>query len=447
MSAAIVCLLAQNFGYSKTIRAFNVFCNNYSGPAGDINEGINADKYLIDDLLREQISEAGWGVKVEITEIIGQGATLANMVQAWQKFAATVQPEDTVFVHFSGHGAMVGKDQIQILQFCDEKPLMRTEWAESIGALNCRLKIFITDCCSSFSETEVAEGDDPVTPWSTLYHLLVLHEGFVNVTAASPGESAWATPIGGYFTVNLHSDMQRYKTWQEVLQNTCARVSTETAESAPSQQTPKVFSLAKYTGEKQGFSLPAFIIPDSSNRRLTRSELAPLGLELLYIARNEIVARHGYDFSTPLLQNYFGMQPWYQRVPGKKSYNMNPTESRNAELIKEIEIKKGGPFIRYVDDIDTNSVDPDIFPYSSSRVLSRTAVESLSLPQLSIARNEIFARHGYPFRSAILADYFSLKPYYTRNPRATSPNFNGVERQNLWLIKKIERIRGGAYSW
>ncbi|HRQ89328.1 MAG TPA: YARHG domain-containing protein, partial [Bacteroidia bacterium] len=87
------------------------------------------------------------------------------------------------------------------------------------------------------------------------------------------------------------------------------------------------------------------------------------------------------------------------------------------------------------------------FPYSSDRTLSRSVVQTLSLPELSIARNEIFARHGFPFSSRALQEYFALKPWYVRDESARSPDFNPVEKHNIWLIEKIERLQGGAYKW
>ncbi|MDA8633152.1 hypothetical protein N9L71_05290 [Verrucomicrobiales bacterium] len=38
------------------------------------------------------------------------------------------------------------------------------------------------------------------------------------------------------------------------------------------------------------------------------------------------------------------------------------------------------------------------------------------------------------------------KTYYERRKSEAEPNFNAVEEHNIWLIRKIERINGGAYS-
>ncbi len=447
-----------------TIHVFPVFCNAYPGDAGAINSSVTADRFVINGIFREHISEAGWGVRVKMMEVTGMDATKEEIERRFREMAADVGPEDTVFVHFSGHGVIPdAAEQVQFLQTCDLQLINRDEWANWIEGLPCRLKIFITDCCSSYPPSrELAEGDDDVAPWETLYYLLLKHEGFVNITAASPGQFAYGTERGGYLTVNLESDMQRFKTWSEVFQATQSRVQEEsiaearlTGDAEMTPQRPFAYSLGRplFAGAAVAADLPgsiAYVLPDSNRRALEVRELDRLGLQQLYLARNEIFARHGYDFSTSLLQSYFASRPWYNRKPGFKSPALSETEVRNAELIKDVEISLGGPFITYASSLPGDGgagAVPDIFAYSSVQPLVRSVVQSLSLPELNLARNEIYARHGYPFQTRALQDYFARKPWYRPQAGATNPSFNAVEKQNLWLIKKIERIKGGPHQW
>ena len=462
LSKAVVLILApfmileSEAEEMKTIRVFSVICDAYPGEAGAINQGVKADGFLINDIMKEQISVQGWGARLEMVELRGVEATKAQLQQRFSTFCKSVKPDDTVFVYFSGHGVILdrGTNDIQ-LQTCDQALISRKGLSDQIDGLNCRLKIFITDCCSSFSRKEVAEGDDIIKPWSTIYFLLLRHEGFVNITAASPGEEAYATNVGSFLTVNLHSDMQRYKTWDRVFSETRKRVVKETREDAPRQQTPLAYSMAKPVKElaSGNDALPAeagFVIPDSHKRQLTRKELENMGLQQLYLARNEIAARHGYYFKTPMLYTYFSSLAWYESNSENKSYSLSTLEAKNALLIREIEVENGGPFIgaaRIPDSVSAIKETPDIFSYSSNRALSRSVVESLTLPQLSIARNEIYARHGYPFKGTFLSRYFSKKSYYRRIERATNPKFNDVETLNIWLLKKVERIKGGPHQW
>ena len=459
---ALMLVLATPARAEPTIHVFGVFCDAYQGDAGNINQSVTADRYMVEETFCDHIPQQGWGVQVRMNILSGANASEAEIFRRWELLSGQVGPEDTVYVHFSGHGIILDPASgVQFLETVDSKAINRNGWAESIAALPCRLKIFVTDCCSSYPPTELAEGDDEVEPWETLYFLLLRHEGFVDITAASPGQYAFGTARGGYLTVNLHSDMQRFRTWEAVFGAASERVWEETTEllrgegdSDTSPQRPVAYGLGRaLPGTGADTAMPeavAWIIPDSNRRALTEAELSSMSLQQLYLARNEVFARHGYDFGTPLLQRYFGSRSWYRAKPGFKSPSLSDVETRNAELILAVEKDNGGPFISPAKSLPgdgSTAAVPDMFPYSSQQPLPRSVLQGLTAQELSIARNEIFARHGYPFRSKALQNYFARKPWYRRNPRMTDPPFNSVEKQNVWLIRKIERIQGGAYSW
>ncbi len=462
----LVCLLAP-LASARQIHSFRLFCDAYPGEAGNINESVAADRLMVSSFFANNIREQAWGVTQRTIDLYGANANLEQFRRRWAEFSQGIGADDTVYVHFSGHGVIPDRETgEQVLQLCDENAISRLEWAKLIKALPCRLKIFVTDCCSSYMDHDLAEGDEEVYPWNTVHTLLLRHEGFVDITAASPGQPAYGTQTGGYLTINLLSDMARFRTWKEVFFHTQARVYEECvrdirangpADKLP--QRPYAYSLGKPRiagGGHAGLAttpdpeVSGFVLPDSNTREFTAAQLQSLGLLQLYLARNEIFARHGYDFSTPMLQRYFAAQPWYQRRPGMKNPELSRIESRNSDLILQVEKSKGGPFIAgkiQLPDQGGSKPAPDVFAYSSKQMIPRPALERLTLPQLSIARNEIYARHGYPFRSKTLQQFFARKPGYRRNPAATDPDFNAVEKQNLWLIKKLERIKGGPHSW
>jgi len=448
-----------------SIRAFLVFCNGYPGALGNINESVTMDSHIVKGMLRDNISEQAWGVNFELTEVSGDAATSENVMRSFEEFSRTVGPDDTVYVHFSGHGVIPDSTtNEQFLQFCDLELRSREAWARQIENLPARLRILVSDCCSSYPVKELAEGPEEVNPWNSFYYLLMLHEGFVDITAASPGQDAYGTERGGFLTVNLSSDMQRYKSWEKVFQRTQTRVFQETSAEIRSlgdptlkPQEPLARSLGQPVFDERNpdASVPEdvkYILPDSDRRLVSVDELRGLTLHQLYFARNEIFARHGFDFATPLLRYYFGDRFWYQRREGFKSPSLSEIEKANIAAIQQVEAEKGGPFAPHGNMVITgmerdNTAPPDLFPYSSSEPLSRVAVQNLSLQELSIARNEIYARHGFPFSSQTLSNYFEQKPYYLRDESAKNPNLSPIEEQNLWLIRKIERLKGGPYEW
>ncbi|MGF1626744.1 MAG: YARHG domain-containing protein, partial [Alphaproteobacteria bacterium] len=78
-----------------------------------------------------------------------------------------------------------------------------------------------------------------------------------------------------------------------------------------------------------------FIIPDSSQRALTRADLAGLSPSQLRIARNEIYARHGYIFQNAELQAWFSAQPWY--TPISRQVTLSRIEEQNVALLRAVE--------------------------------------------------------------------------------------------------------------
>lgn len=84
-----------------------------------------------------------------------------------------------------------------------------------------------------------------------------------------------------------------------------------------------------------------------------------------------------------------------------------------------------------------------VFPESSSSYLSKSQVKSLSNYQLGIARNEIYARHGYIFKLKTFRDYFESQSWYVpRYSNESSIQLNSVEVYNVDLIKAEENRRG-----
>ena len=85
-----------------------------------------------------------------------------------------------------------------------------------------------------------------------------------------------------------------------------------------------------------------------------------------------------------------------------------------------------------------------VLPESNTRVYSQSELAGLSLSELFIARNEIYARHGRQFTDKTLQDYFSGKSWYsgTIAPSAFDPSvLNSCERQNVDAILAPEAAR------
>lgn len=89
----------------------------------------------------------------------------------------------------------------------------------------------------------------------------------------------------------------------------------------------------------------------------------------------------------------------------------------------------------------TASNNDYIFPDSDKRYLTASEVSTLSKEMLGYARNEIFARHGYVFKTDKYAQYFSSKSWYRQDPNfeGGSSSFNQYENANIKLIQEYEK--------
>ena len=74
--------------------------------------------------------------------------------------------------------------------------------------------------------------------------------------------------------------------------------------------------------------------PFTANSVVTRSKLRYYSPEELRLMRNEIMARHGYSFSSLDLQQHFGMKSWYHPLNDNNHIHLSLGEVLNVELIK-----------------------------------------------------------------------------------------------------------------
>lgn len=81
-----------------------------------------------------------------------------------------------------------------------------------------------------------------------------------------------------------------------------------------------------------------------------------------------------------------------------------------------------------------------VFPDSDCTYLTENQVASLSNYQLGIARNEIYARHGYIFSTQKYITYFNSQSWYS--PITKNVTLNSIEDYNVRLIKAEESRRG-----
>lgn len=116
-----------------------------------------------------------------------------------------------------------------------------------------------------------------------------------------------------------------------------------------------------------------------------------------------------------------------------KDVNINITEDSKPDPV--VIVQENPQPVYYSSDF--------IFPQSSTKYLSQSQVSSLSDYQLGIARNEIYARHGYIFKLDRFKSYFESQSWYVpRYSEVSSISLNEIETYNVALIKAEEDSRG-----
>lgn len=182
----------------------------------------------------------------------------------------------------------------------------------------------------------------------------------------------------------------------------------------------------------------SYIFPNSSTQKLTEAEIRAVDKSLWAYGRNEIYARHGYEFKNSTYRKYFENKTWY--TPGGFSTSdLNSVEWYNMELLKKMEnggssSSSGGSASGSSSSGTSSSY---IFPNSSTKKLTKDEILAVDRSLWAYGRNEIYARHGYSFKTAAYRKYFQGKSWYKEGGFSTS-DLNSIEWYNMDLIKQME---------
>jgi len=113
-------------------------------------------------------------------------------------------PNDTLLFYYSGHGATFeGRGHVLTTS---QGNLLRSDLRAVVAQRRARLSVLLTDCCSSLvrarPQPPTAGAPAPRPQVSPMLRCLLLqHQGIVDVTSSSFGESSWSRQgTGGLFT-------------------------------------------------------------------------------------------------------------------------------------------------------------------------------------------------------------------------------------------------------
>ncbi len=123
---------------------------------------------------------------------------------------------------------------------------------------------------------------------------------------------------------------------------------TPSAPATPSQSTAS--SSSAVPSRTMASAKGGYVIPDSASRYLSACELRKYSDWQLYIARNEIYARHGRGFKKANLRNYFNNCSWYtyrydaDYFDNYLSDTLSDIEQTNAVTILDVENARNSPY-------------------------------------------------------------------------------------------------------
>jgi len=214
------------------------------------------------------------------------------------------------------------------------------------------------------------------------------------------------------------------------------------------------------------------------DREITEKDLEGRTLRELSLMRNTIYARAGNEFSRKWLHAYFTAQPWYKETGYDKS-KISELDRKNAEKIAQREagmpkedlvarrevlrqMKERG---QWNNDLnvelglishalgETVEWDPSLelrnpleSPGLLDKLITVKQIGDFSRRDLRILRNMIYARHGRPFVSLILQEYFGRMAWYKVDPQYSDKRLTDIDKKNIKIVLSVEQQRGGPLS-
>lgn len=155
----------------------------------------------------------------------------------------------------------------------------------------------------------------------------------------------------------------------------------------------------------------------------------------------EVLANHGFVFedadddegsgrrlSAATLQNYFDERYWYTRQPEFDAKTLSTIEQQNLDTIALAVTKQLG-----------RAVSPGMMNLFRATELTDTMLSKVSIADLRLLRNEVYARHGRPFQTSWLAENFRRYSWYRPRKDYADAELTPAERANIAVITAREQ--------
>ncbi len=130
---------------------------------------------------------------------------------------------------------------------------------------------------------------------------------------------------------------------------------------------------------------------------------------------------------------------YYFGTPTDVPYDCEDEEvAKDYELLQQDLEQIKASIVIDVPQIHTNASEY-VFPMSEYYPLTEDMLLNMGENDLWLARNEIYARHGYHFKNGYLQSYFEKYAWYEdRGDSFSEDEFSQIEKDNVSLFKKME---------
>ncbi len=164
------------------------------------------------------------------------------------------------------------------------------------------------------------------------------------------------------------------------------------------------------------------------DRALTRKKFGPHTNAEWTVLAAEIQAIHGKRFDgTPWLQQYFDERYWYRPADRYDPKSLSDIERKNLQLIDTIQRQQ-----RRV------ALAPGDMELFENKLIADRMLRGLSLHELRLLRNEIYARHGRIFKTTWIQQYFGNQPWYDPKEDFKDEELSGPDKTNVETIVAYE---------
>ena len=196
------------------------------------------------NLLNKIENTLGIAVETKVLQTSGRSRTSPDFptlknIGKWID-TVNVDANDVVFIYASSHGGANRQTRELYLSFSGVK-VERPTVTEALDALQCRLKLLVTDACNYGVEITQSYVN-PGLPVA-YRHLFLEHRGFLNLASATEGEYAGGDDKGGWFTVAFVEVLEAANNYDT---NGDAFVSWEEIFVGVKQETEKIFDVRKH---------------------------------------------------------------------------------------------------------------------------------------------------------------------------------------------------------